>query len=160
MRWRFSSELQHRDWARPTFHPDIFLLIYFAVFTDDRWAGGHVVVVTFGKIRDVFGENICNAVYRGYPRVRRGRGVGAGHARGRGESPGRTRMRVEGGGGSGGRVRGHALADVGRGVRPSAAGHHRRARHVVKVLKQSNITKQRRSVELYVLRAERELQES
>ena len=66
-------------------------------------------------------------------------------------------MSVEGGGGSGGRVRGHALADVGRGVRPSGAGHHRWARHVVKVLKQANIKKQRRSVELF---SERELSES
>ena len=138
MRRRFSSELQHRYWARPTFHPNIFFLIYFAVFTDDRWGGGHVVVVTFGKIRDVFRENICDGVDGIEARVERSRGVMTrprGHTRGRGEASRGSRMRVEGGGGSGGRVRGHALANVGRGDRPGATGHHRRARDVVKVLK-------------------------
>ena len=103
-------------------------MIYFAVFADDRWAGGHIVVVAFGKIRDVFGEDVCDAV-DGVGGRESVRGAGGGHAGGRGEAPAARR---EGGGRPRGGVRARALANVRRGESPGVARHDG---HVVKVLK-------------------------
>ena len=83
VRWRLPPQLQHRHRAGASFHPNILLLIYFIVFTDDRWRGSHIVVVTFGQIGNIFGENICDTVE--VVLVRR---HGRAHVRGGGVGPG------------------------------------------------------------------------
>ena len=83
VRRRLPPQLQHRHRAGASFHPNILLLIYFIVFTDDRWRGSHIVVVTFGQIGNIFGENICDTVE--VVLVRR---HGRAHVRGGGVGPG------------------------------------------------------------------------